>query len=115
MATGQDHEESQDPSEFLDLPPDYMSHEQHKDTHDVNYGLQLQHQAEYNNNTTARMKTLRKPHLKKNQEDILEAFFQGEPRPSSMVERQLAVLTKLSRPRITVRRAWEYICVVADI
>ena len=43
-----------------------------------------------------------RPRLTKEQAELLEAHFQANHKPNSMVKRQLAMQTKLSLPRIAV-------------
>ena len=43
-----------------------------------------------------------RPRLTKEQVDVLESQFQAQPKPNSIVKRQLALQTKLTLPRVAV-------------
>ena len=105
MPRVQDHDESNDPFEFVNLSPKDITQEQHDGIYNVDYPLLRPYRRQFTSDVNERMQILRQTHLTKEQVDILEALFQAQPRPDSMAKRRLALQTQLSILRVAVRRA----------
>ena len=69
--------------DYSDFPPHGSLHEELEDSPEI----------------------LSRPRLTKEQVDVLETQFRSHPKPNSNVKRQLAIQTKLTLPRVAVRKS----------